>query len=233
MHEQIRPGLLQEGKGSGLGLSFCKEIVNLHGGVVSCTSAVGKGSTFSFTVPFDLVHRIQTLSSLKELRVVQSDTSSKVLSLKTAIPTLNVLVVDDSASNRKMLSMILKANDVAHETAENGRTAVEMVKANPSKYQLILMDNLMPVMNGVEATKELRAWGFPFLIIGITGNVMNDDLAEYLDSGADEVLLKPLKVASLRMLLHHIANRGPWSKPGMVLRANALEFEWVHRQIVP
>jgi CheY-like chemotaxis protein len=107
-----------------------------------------------------------------------------------------------------------------------------MVKASPSKYQLILMDNLMPVMNGVEATKELRAWGFPFLIIGITGNVMNDDLAEYLDSGADEVLIKPLKVASIRMLLQHVADHGPLSRPGMILHANALGFEWVHRQIV-
>jgi CheY-like chemotaxis protein len=151
---------------------------------------------------------------------------------KIASPTLYVLVVDDSASNRKMLSMLLKVNDVIHETAENGKIAVDMVKASPSKYQLILMDNLMPVMNGVEATKKLRELGFPNLIIGVTGNVMDDDLAEYLDSGADKVLLKPLKVASLRMLLQHIADHGPLSKPGMVLQASTLELEWVHRHAV-
>jgi CheY-like chemotaxis protein len=131
-----------------------------------------------------------------------------------------------------MLSMILKVNDVVHETAENGRVAVDMVKAAPFKYQLILMDNLMPVMNGVEATKELRALGFPYLIVGVTGNVMDDDVAEYLNSGADKVLLKPIKVATIRMLLQHIASHGPRSIPGMVLEASVHGFEWVPRSSV-
>jgi CheY-like chemotaxis protein len=193
---------------------------------------VGKGSTFSFTVPFDLVEHIQTSSSEKDQGIVQRETSSKVIFSNIAPPTLNVIVVDDSASNLKMLSMILKVHEVVHETAENGRIAVEMVKASPSKYQLILMDNLMPVMNGVEATKELRALGFPFLIIGVTCNVMEDDVAEYLDSGADEVLMKPVKVATIRMLLQYIADHGPLSKPGMSLQAGTLGFEWVHRRVV-
>jgi CheY-like chemotaxis protein len=166
------------------------------------------------------------VSPENEPDVVPSGDSSHETSPQIA-ETLHVLVVDDSASNRKMLSMILKANDVAHETAENGRIAVDMVKTSPSKYQLILMDNLMPVMNGVEATKELRELGFPNLIVGVTGNVMDDDLAEYMRSGADKVLLKPVNVATIRMLLQHIAENGYLSKPGMVLQASVHGFEWV------
>ena len=76
---------------------------------------------------------------------------------------------------------------------------------------------MMPIMNGVEATKRLRAEGYPFLIIGVTGNVMDDDVAEFLEAGADMVLPKPLKQSTFDAIIAHIEQRGTGANPGMKL----------------
>jgi CheY-like chemotaxis protein len=91
---------------------------------------------------------------------------------------------------------------------------------------LILMDNLMPLMDGVTATRALRAMAYPYLIIGITGNVMEDDVREFLEAGADAVFLKPVKLASLEKLLDYIKANGPCSHRGMRLRATGNSYEW-------
>ena len=77
------------------------------------------------------------------------------------------------------------------------------------RYQLVLMDNLMPVMDGVTATKHMRKQCYPFLIAGVTGNVMDDDVAEYLDAGADIVFAKPVRLNSIMKLMQLIDARGP------------------------
>ena len=76
-------------------------------------------------------------------------------------------------------------------------------------YQLVLMDNLMPVMDGVTAAKHMRNQGYPFIIAGVTGNVMDDDVAEYLNAGADIVFSKPVRLNSIMKLMQLIDVRGP------------------------
>ena len=80
-----------------------------------------------------------------------------------------MLIVDDVASNCKILGMLLKRRGIKSDSAENGKVAVDMVTADLEKYHLIFMDNLMPQMNGLEASAELRKSKFPFLIIGLLG----------------------------------------------------------------
>ncbi|KAJ1440801.1 CheY-like superfamily, partial [Ochromonadaceae sp. CCMP2298] len=117
---------------------------------------------------------------------------------------LHVLVVDDVPSCRKMLVRLLRRKKAHCEEARDGQEAVEMVKTSYAKgrpYDVVLMDYEMPAMNGPAATKQLRALGLTVLVIGVTGNRQAEDLVHFKDCGANAVLPKPLKMASLQQTL--------------------------------
>jgi CheY-like chemotaxis protein len=122
---------------------------------------------------------------------------------------LHILVVDDSKLNRKMLIKILKADGHSCDEAEDGKQAVDMVRASLTgtqpalnrtqppieitpTYDTILMDFMMPVMNGSDATAEIRKMGYEGPIFGVTGNALPEDQLAFLASGVDRVLVKPL-----------------------------------------
>ena len=130
----------------------------------------------------------------------------------SSTPSLIALVVDDVMSNRKMLAMLLKKRGVEAMQVNNGQEALEMVSENPNAYKLILMDNLMPVMNGLDATRQLRKSGFCHLIVGVTGNVMDDDINEFIDAGADMVLPKPFDMELFDKLLKSVEHNGSSSQ---------------------
>lgn len=116
---------------------------------------------------------------------------------------LRVLVVDDATSNRKLLGRLLKNRGHDHDEAENGKVGLEMVIAAESKglpYDIVLLDYEMPVMNGPSAAKEIRSRGIDVFIVGITGNMMAEDVAFFRQCGANAVLPKPFKMASLEEL---------------------------------
>jgi len=140
--------------------------------------------------------------------------------------------------------MLLKKSGIEADLAENGLQAVDMVLADLNKYQVIFMDNLMPIMvrtltiwsqfvislyekNGVEATKRLREGGFKNLVVGVTGNVLEDDVAEYLQAGADIILGKPMKINVLGMVFRHVEESGYTSQPGMTLVEHSNRLKWL------
>eukprot|EP01036_Dinobryon_divergens_P061674 gene61674-biopygen14791 len=126
-----------------------------------------------------------------------------------------------------MMKMLLKKLNIVADTAENGRVAVDLIMAASEPYHLVFMDNLMPEMNGVEATRALREQGFQYLIIGVTGNVLEDDITEYLAAGADMILSKPLKIRSLQLILDFVAENGPViSRPDCQLVENGDKMRW-------
>ena len=247
---QIRPQTLQSGQGSGLGLSFCKKIVELHGGFIDVVSegVVGKGSTFRFVIPFKVVswgnknkNSGVANSAKKEeeeeawasetrgasspnletkalpLPVVPSEaaTTLDIDSPKIVVfdrSGLEVPVVDDADSNRKILIMLLTRKGIKCVGAEDGRIALDMVTADLERFKLVLMDNLMPNMNGIDSTSLMRRAGFKYIIAGLTGNVTEQDVTEYLNEGADLVLHKPLNVEMIDKLLHFVETAGPLSR---------------------
>merc|ERR1711916_257502 len=83
----------------------------------------------------------------------------------------------------------------------DGQQAIDEIIANSSKYDFILMDNTMPVMDGTQATAAIRKLNFTNPIIGLTGNVMPDDVSAFLDAGVNEVIAKPIKKSELSMML--------------------------------
>jgi CheY-like chemotaxis protein len=113
----------------------------------------------------------------------------------------------DNLSNRKMLAMALR-NTFTCEMAENGKVACEMVRSQPDKFSIVFMDNIMPVMTGIEATAEIRKLGFDKLIMGLTGNSLEEDTIAFLDAGADIVLAKPLRRPQIDSIMSYTRKNG-------------------------
>jgi signal transduction histidine kinase/CheY-like chemotaxis protein len=215
--QQFNVNQLQSGNGSGLGLYIAKGIIEQHDGSLNVTSeGLGKGTTFTIRLPMyrfppEAVNKRKSSSSnLFENKVSTFKfvpeaplDGRKMLMTETKGEQLHILVVDDSAMNRKMLVRILTNKGHSVAQAKNGKEAIDMfvaAEANNSPYATILMDQEMPKMDGPTATKELRNRGCKTLIVGISGNVMPEDVKNFTKHGADVVLPKPLNIADLENL---------------------------------
>jgi len=134
------------------------------------------------------------------------------------LSALNVLVVDDSAINRKVLSSVLRkvgCRDI--DEASDGVEALQAVQVG--HYDLVFMDNTMPNMNGIDCVKALREQlQFPNMIIGVTGNTMREELRDFLLSGLDAVQTKPFSMQALLAFVPCLVARGVRSAPGRKLR---------------
>ena len=112
--------------------------------------------------------------------------------------------MDDSNANVKMLSFLLKKLGIKTTLASNGKEACEVVAADVNRFKLIFMDSLMPEMTGPEATKKLRFnMNYSNIIIGATGNVSNNDLDIFIQSGVDAVVPKPLSRNSVSKVIEY------------------------------
>ena len=209
---QFKPEVLQAGGGSGLGLWITKGIMDLHGGtVVAFSDGLGLGS--SFIVELSMQRKISAVSSplfiaVKEEPIVPVSDNSALWKtgpsskydhpLTVDEPFLNLLIVDDSALNRKMLLRMFRSAGHHCDEATDGLQAVERVRdimSSPSKsYNAVLMDFVMPNMDGPSATKKIRSLGYDAPIFGVTGNTLESDVNYFLGMGADKVFAKPLNI---------------------------------------
>ena len=149
----------------------------------------------------DLVSTTKGNSLPKAVHAVQSSKLDSQSKANTAliIHSNRVLVVDDVLSNRMMTGRVLERFGFEVDYAEDGQIAVN--KCRNYQYGLIVMDNMMPVMTGKDATTVLRKQNYRGLVVGLTGNVLDEDLEEFRESGCDEVITKPLDVPELRRTL--------------------------------
>lgn len=146
----------------------------------------------------------------------------------------NVLVIDDNELSRNLLIMYLSKIGIKMVSyAENGFVGYKFVSSNLKQFNLLIVDNLMPVMNGVEMTNQLRLLGYPFLIIGLTGNIADNDIKEFLEAGADYILMKPLSMKELTSLISFIEKNGFLSKTSTTKKlvlTSGNKFEWISLQ---
>ncbi len=108
-----------------------------------------------------------------------------------------LLIVDDAPTNRKIVHKMLKGKFAVIEEAENGEVAVNKYLEHlqdKTPFDVVMMDFLMPVMNGLEATKIIRSFEHPTIIVGVTGNGLQSDIDLFMETGVDSVMIKPLKM---------------------------------------
>jgi len=180
--------------GTGLGLSISKALINSMDGQISVTSILDEGSTFSFHLP---VLVAESLEAEKEIELKKVDLE---MPLKG-----KVLLVEDNKTNQMLMNIILGDLELDIELAENGLEAVEMFKNN--KYDIILMDENMPKMGGIEATtiildleEENGVHHTP--IVALTANALATDRAKFLNAGMDEFVSKPIDHETFIRVLH-------------------------------
>jgi len=178
--------------------------VEQHGGSLAVSSpGLGRGATFTCTLP---LHRVPANvveeESSETLRTINRSSDNTPEKLKEMLP-LRVLVVEDVAMNRKMLVRLLQKRGHAVFEAVDGQDAIDKVKqatADGSPFDTILMDYEMPVMNGPASSKGIRELGCDSFIVGVTGNVLEDDVTFFKSCGANAVLAKPLDFTELENL---------------------------------
>jgi CheY-like chemotaxis protein len=197
---QFNVNELQAGQGSGLGLYIAKGIVEEHGGtLVAYSEGLGEGTTFTMTLPLFKV--LDNEPAVSDIPAADERYGLANLPRTSLAPvSLRLLIVDDAGTNRKLLKRLLENHGHKCDEAEDGRVAVDKVveAMNQGKmYDTVLLDYEMPIMNGPQAAKEMRALGCDSFIVGITGNVMAEDVTFFKACGANAVLPKPFKLSEL------------------------------------
>lgn len=201
--KQVDGSISREFGGTGLGLSITKTILDLMNAQIEVTSEPKKGTTFSIFLPL-LKEHPDVVDSI-EMKVNNflpfNDISDEDEELQeNSLESKNILIVDDDSRNIFTLTSLLESSGAEVFSAFNGTEAIAIVKKE--KIDLILMDMMMPVMDGLEATKIIKSMNAHLPIIAITANTGEEDKQKCLDAGADEYLSKPIDTNSLFSMLH-------------------------------
>jgi len=199
-------------QGTGLGLSVCKSFVNVMNGTIECRSRKGYGSTFTVTLPLRIQEGEEytdplsgeVVSRNSQTAPLSEDSNSENIPVNNILANKKVLLVEDNELNREIAEYLLTEEGMDAETAEDGTVAVKMLRENgPDYYDLILMDIQMPLMNGYEATGEIRRM-YPnadIPIIALSANAFAEDKEASLLAGMSDHVAKPINVSELREVM--------------------------------
>ena len=184
-----------EYQGTGLGMAIVKQLLDIMGGKISLKSAPGKGSEFTvrFVLPFGNAEKLEKSKSSEEI-----DLSG-----------LRVLIAEDNEMNMEIARYILESGFAEVTPVFDGKAALELFKEKPAgTFDVILMDVMMPVMDGLQATRAIRACGKPdakkIPILAMTANAYAEDRQAALDAGMDRHLAKPVEREDLLRALSDV-----------------------------
>jgi signal transduction histidine kinase len=183
--------------GTGLGLAICRKLVELMGGTIGVASAEGKGSTFWFDVRLE---QSPAAGGARALNWAGAPAQTKFADG----PLLRVLLAEDNCVNQKVATMQFRKCGCEIEVVGNGREALAAWQRGG--HDIIFMDWQMPEMDGLEATRRIRALEKkqslkPILIVAMTASAMREDREECMQAGMDDYLSKPVKMEEIRNLL--------------------------------
>ncbi|WP_455233884.1 ATP-binding protein [Thiogranum longum] len=172
--------------GTGLGLYLSKLLARKLGGDITVNSRPGEGSCFSCTLATGELENIEFINAAPETGQRLNPVTNAALPVLTG----DVLLVEDNADNQNLISLYLRNLGATVSIAENGFEGVQ--KALNGKFDLVLMDMQMPVMDGLEATRTLRERGYTGPVVALTAGAMRSDIDRCLASGCDSFLSKPV-----------------------------------------
>ena len=181
-----------EYKGTGLGMAIVKELVEKMGGTIQAESELGKGSTFTVVIPFEIDQTPEQDILSEEPGQVTPD----------AVKGARILLVEDNELNMEIVEFMLKDSGAVVLKAWNGKEAIEIFeKSEPGEINMIMMDIMMPVMGGLEATRKIRTLDRPdaatIPIVAMTANAFSDDVRRSREAGMNEHLSKPLEMEKI------------------------------------
>ena len=194
MFEQADSGDRRKYGGTGLGLTISKRLVELMDGTILIESELGKGSKFIFTV------KLLKAEEKPEITAGEAESPGGISTEQQNNKYLgkNLLIAEDIEINSEILIALLEGTGLAIDVAINGKEALEMVEANPDLYDFIFMDIQMPVMDGIEATRRIRALPAEnckkMPIVAMTAGVFKEDIKCCLEAGMDDHISKPIDI---------------------------------------
>jgi signal transduction histidine kinase len=211
-YNQIDFGAKRGTEGTGLGLSITKKFVELMDGEISVESEYGKGSTFRVRIRQGFVDNTpigkETMENLCHLRYSDKKTGTLQKLVRPDLSYARVLVVDDFTTNLDLASGMLRKYKMQVDCLKTGQEAVDRIAAGEPIYDAVFMDHMMPEMDGVEATKLIRALGTKYAknlqIIALTANAIPGNEQMFLDNGFNAFLPKPFSAVTLDSVIQRM-----------------------------
>ena len=201
---RVEDSRISREQGTGLGLSIARSYVEMIGGTIDVESTPGRGTEFVVCIPLEL-------QSGQEVPVEEKDEAEAAETEQTELDGLRVLLVEDNEINREIAQELLKSMGVQADCAENGKEAVErFVSSEPGTYDVILMDLQMPVMDGLEASRQIRKsdrTDREIPIFALSANAHEEDIRNSREAGMNAHISKPFDVDKVFALLQEIRNR--------------------------
>ena len=188
--------------GTGLGLSICKRLVQAMRGEIEVESRLGSGSVFRFTA-----HLPRAAHAARVVETTRKEERQGKPDGKTPEAALRILLVDDAEDNRMVISAFFRKTPHRITEVVNGEEAMRAFQSKP--FDLVLMDMQMPVLNGFDATRRIRAWEReqevpPTPIVALTANAMKEDIKKTSQAGCDLHLSKPVRKTRLMEVVNRI-----------------------------
>jgi signal transduction histidine kinase/ActR/RegA family two-component response regulator len=202
---QVEDGSTRRFSGTGLGLEISQSLARMMGGDIAVTSVVNRGSTFTVTLMLP-IHQSPEKGHVGEGAAEPRKAPQSTSASAPDAPAMHVLVVEDHPINQKLVGVLLARMGCKISFCENGQLAVDQVRQ--TGFDLILMDVNMPVLDGLAATRQIRALpgsGAKTPIVVVTADVMNEAREQSLAAGANDFISKPLQIQQLREVVQKYA----------------------------